>query len=223
LAGVRANRLAIMPTVIRTMSCQPVPVPLLDGVVVSVGGGVMRGVPVSASTLPDGELEGLLLGEELGDELGEELGLLLGEALGLSLGLLLGDSLGGMDSLWTGVLSLGEALGLSLGGVLSLGGTDSLCTGVLSLGEGDGVPWQPWLIVRTSLPLPCSPVQVTYAPVGAVSNHGEMMCQLPAPFSVPVYVWPLRWSTTGDDESPVKIQRTSPGLVSPEVHPLAMG
>ena len=77
---------------------------------VSVGGGVICGVPVSARTLPEGELDTWSLGLELGDAL----------------------SLGGTDSLWTGALSLG--LALSLGAALSLGGTDSLWTGALSLG-----------------------------------------------------------------------------------------
>jgi hypothetical protein len=109
---------------------------------VSVGGGVMFGVPVSARTLPDGEDEGLSLGlvlgeaESLGDALGLSLGLALGEAESLGLGL----SLGGMDSDWTGALSLGEggSLGgtdsLALGDGLSLGGTDAL-----SLGEGESL------------------------------------------------------------------------------------
>ena len=55
---------------------------------VSVAGGVICGVPVSAATLPDGLETGLAdaLGDGLGEALGDALGGALGDGLGEALG-----------------------------------------------------------------------------------------------------------------------------------------
>ena len=110
---------------------------------VSVGGGVICGVPVAPRTLPEGVELADSLGEveTLADSLGVGLGLSLADSLGVGLGLALALALGDADSLWTG--SLGEALSLglteSLGEALSLGEADSLWTGALSLGLAESL------------------------------------------------------------------------------------
>ena len=87
--------------------------------IVSVGGGVTRGVPWIASTSPVGW--GVpSIGRTSPD--GAALGALLGAAwLGASLAAWLGASLGGVLGAWLGGVlgaSLGGVLGASLGGVL---------------------------------------------------------------------------------------------------------
>src|SRR5437899_2190369 len=118
--------------------------------IVSVGGGVTRGVPWMASTSPVGagvpsigrtSLDGAALGALLGAAwLGAVLGAVLGAWLGAWLGGVLGASLGGALGASLGAW-LGGVLGASLGGVL--GGVDGGVLGGVDGGAEGGVEGEP--------------------------------------------------------------------------------
>ncbi len=142
--------------------------------IVSVGGGVTRGVPWMASTSPVGagvpsigrtSLDGAALGAVLGAAwLGAVLGAVLGAWLGAWLGGVLGASLGGvLGASLGGVLgaSLGGVLGASLGGVLgaSLGGVLGASLG----GVDGGVPSHGWMLADLAV-LPLDSTRYVFTP-----------------------------------------------------------
>jgi hypothetical protein len=145
--------------------------------IVSVGGGVTRGVAWIASTSPvgwgvpsigrtspDGDATGAVLGAVLG-AVGTVLGAVLG-AVGTVLGAWLGAVLGTSLGAWLGGV-LGAVLGAWLGGVLGavLGGVEGGVDGGVDggveggveggvLGGVDGAPSQGWMLADLAvLPL----------------------------------------------------------------------
>ena len=137
--------------------------------IVSVGGGVTRGVPWMASTSPVGagvpsigrtSPDGASLGAVLGAWLAAWLGASLAAWLGASLGAVLGAWLGGVLGAW-----LGGVLGASLGGVLGgvdggvLGGVDGGVEG----GVDGGVPPHGWMLADLAV-LPSDSTRYVFTP-----------------------------------------------------------